>query len=124
VGIGERGVRLRAIRLGPQRDWTGECECTCNCGAGAQRRPGPHHRRVGRAREDCPRPSRPAGPAHAGLASRARCIRVAEYEIECRLWDEREVAAFGPTVVSTVRFSRATELPSSRSASTSRSTVP
>jgi peptidoglycan/LPS O-acetylase OafA/YrhL len=43
VGIGERGVRRPAIRLGPQRDWTGECECTCTCGTGAQRRPGPHH---------------------------------------------------------------------------------
>ena len=38
------------------------------------------------------------------LASRARIIRVADREIECRAWDDREVAAFAPTVVLDCAF--------------------
>ena len=38
------------------------------------------------------------------LASRARTIRVGEREIECRVWDDREVAAFAPTVVLDCAF--------------------
>jgi nucleoside-diphosphate-sugar epimerase len=46
----------------------------------------------------------PLGLPTLALASRARIIRVAEREIECRLWDEREVAAFEPTVVLDCAF--------------------
>lgn len=38
------------------------------------------------------------------LASRARLIRVGDREIECRVWDDREVAAFAPTVVLDCAF--------------------
>ncbi|WP_324667131.1 Nucleoside-diphosphate-sugar epimerase [Mycobacterium canetti] len=38
------------------------------------------------------------------LASRARIIRIAGYNIECRVWDDREVAAFAPTVVLDCAF--------------------
>ena len=38
------------------------------------------------------------------LASRARRIRVANRDIECRVWDDREVAAFAPTVVLDCAF--------------------
>jgi len=38
------------------------------------------------------------------LASRARKIRVADREIECGVWDDREVAAFAPTVVLDCAF--------------------
>lgn len=38
------------------------------------------------------------------LASRNRTIRFGGREIECRVWDDREVAAFGPTVVLDCAF--------------------
>lgn len=38
------------------------------------------------------------------LASVARTIRVGDREIECRVWDDREVAAFAPTVVLDCAF--------------------
>ncbi len=38
------------------------------------------------------------------LASRARIIRVGNREIGCRVWDDREVAAFAPTVVLDCAF--------------------
>jgi nucleoside-diphosphate-sugar epimerase len=38
------------------------------------------------------------------LASRARIIRVGDFEIGCRVWDDREVAAFAPTVVLDCAF--------------------
>jgi nucleoside-diphosphate-sugar epimerase len=38
------------------------------------------------------------------LASRPRIIRVGEREIECRVWDEGELAAFAPTVVLDCAF--------------------
>ena len=46
----------------------------------------------------------PLGLPTLALASRARVIRVADRDIECRLWDDREVAAFGPTVVLDCAF--------------------
>ncbi|TDK95912.1 NAD(P)-dependent oxidoreductase [Mycobacterium paragordonae] len=38
------------------------------------------------------------------LASRARTIRAGDCEIECRVWDDRAVAAFAPTVVLDCAF--------------------
>jgi nucleoside-diphosphate-sugar epimerase len=38
------------------------------------------------------------------LASRARIIRVGDCEIECRVWDDWEVAAFAPSVVLDCAF--------------------
>lgn len=38
------------------------------------------------------------------LASWTRTIRVGDREIECRVWDDRDVAAFGPTVVLDCAF--------------------
>jgi nucleoside-diphosphate-sugar epimerase len=46
----------------------------------------------------------PLGLPTLALASRARTIRVAECELECRGWDERAVAAFAPTVVLDCAF--------------------
>jgi nucleoside-diphosphate-sugar epimerase len=46
----------------------------------------------------------PLGLPTLALASRARIIRVGDCEIECRVWDEREVSAFGPTVVLDCAF--------------------
>jgi nucleoside-diphosphate-sugar epimerase len=46
----------------------------------------------------------PMGLPTLALASRARVIRVADREIECRVWDDREVAAFAPTVVLDCAF--------------------
>ena len=46
----------------------------------------------------------PLGLPTLALAGSARMIRVAEHEIECRLWDEREVAAFEPTLVLDCAF--------------------
>ena len=46
----------------------------------------------------------PLGLPTLALASRARMIRLGDCEIECRGWDEREVAAFGPTVVLACAF--------------------
>jgi nucleoside-diphosphate-sugar epimerase len=46
----------------------------------------------------------PLGLPTLALASRARIIRVADREIECRVWDDREVAAFAPTVVLDCAF--------------------
>lgn len=48
------------------------------------------------------------------LASRARGIRVAERDIECRVWDDSEVAAFAPTVLLDCAFltrGRVAEMP-------------
>ncbi|OBK96586.1 nucleoside-diphosphate sugar epimerase [Mycobacterium asiaticum] len=38
------------------------------------------------------------------LASQARTIRVGNREVECRVWDDRAVAAFAPTVVLDCAF--------------------
>ncbi len=46
----------------------------------------------------------PLGLPTLAVASRARIIRVGDREIECRAWDEREVTAFGPTVVLDCAF--------------------
>jgi nucleoside-diphosphate-sugar epimerase len=46
----------------------------------------------------------PLGLPTLALASRPRIIRVADCEIECRVWDEHEVAAFAPTVVLDCAF--------------------
>lgn len=46
----------------------------------------------------------PLGLPTLALASRPRIIRVGEGEIECRVWDDREVAAFAPTVVLDCAF--------------------
>ncbi|MCV7408070.1 nucleoside-diphosphate sugar epimerase [Mycobacterium florentinum] len=46
----------------------------------------------------------PLGLPTLALASRARIIRVADREIECREWDPAEVAAFAPTVVLDCAF--------------------
>jgi nucleoside-diphosphate-sugar epimerase len=46
----------------------------------------------------------PLGLPTLALASRNRIIRVGECEIECRVWDDREVAAFAPTVVLDCAF--------------------
>ncbi len=46
----------------------------------------------------------PLGLPTLALASRARPIRVADCQVECRVWDEREVAAFAPTVVLDCAF--------------------
>ncbi len=46
----------------------------------------------------------PLGLPTLAVASRARVIRVGDCEIECRLWDDREVAAFTPTVVLDCAF--------------------
>lgn len=46
----------------------------------------------------------PLGLPTLALASRPRIIRVADGEIECRVWDELEVAAFAPTVVLDCAF--------------------
>jgi nucleoside-diphosphate-sugar epimerase len=46
----------------------------------------------------------PAGLPTLALASRARIIRIADGEIECRVWDHRAVAAFAPTVVLDCAF--------------------
>jgi nucleoside-diphosphate-sugar epimerase len=46
----------------------------------------------------------PVGLPTLALASRARIIRVADSDIECRVWDDRAVAAFAPTVVLDCAF--------------------
>jgi nucleoside-diphosphate-sugar epimerase len=46
----------------------------------------------------------PLGLPTLALASRGRIIRVADREIECREWDQLEVAAFAPTVVLDCAF--------------------
>ena len=46
----------------------------------------------------------PLGLPTLALASRARIIRVGGCEIGCRVWDDREVAAFAPTVVLDCAF--------------------
>ncbi|WP_232022036.1 NAD-dependent epimerase/dehydratase family protein [Mycobacterium basiliense] len=46
----------------------------------------------------------PLGLPTLALASRARMIRVGDCAIECRVWDDREVAAFAPTVVLDCAF--------------------
>jgi nucleoside-diphosphate-sugar epimerase len=46
----------------------------------------------------------PLGLPTLALAGRARIIRVADCEIECREWNERVVAAFAPTVVLDCAF--------------------
>ncbi len=46
----------------------------------------------------------PLGLPTLALASRPRLIQVADFEIECRVWDDREVAAFAPTVVLDCAF--------------------
>ncbi|OBK44998.1 NAD-dependent epimerase/dehydratase family protein [Mycobacterium kubicae] len=46
----------------------------------------------------------PLGLPTLALASRNRLIRVGDYEIECRVWEDKEVAAFEPTVVLDCAF--------------------
>jgi nucleoside-diphosphate-sugar epimerase len=46
----------------------------------------------------------PLGLPALALAGRPRTIRVGDREVECRGWDEREVAAFAPTVVLDCAF--------------------
>lgn len=46
----------------------------------------------------------PLGLPTLALASRARTIRVDDREIECRVWDERDVAAFSPTIMLDCAF--------------------
>jgi nucleoside-diphosphate-sugar epimerase len=46
----------------------------------------------------------PLGLPTLALASRSRIIRVSGCEIECRVWDDRKVAAFAPTVVLDCAF--------------------
>ncbi|RFZ70567.1 NAD dependent epimerase/dehydratase family protein [Mycobacterium marinum] len=46
----------------------------------------------------------PLGLPTLALASRARTIRVGDRDIDCRVWDEREVASFAPTVVLDCAF--------------------
>lgn len=56
----------------------------------------------------------PLGLPTLALASRARIIQVGDCEIECRVWDDREVAAFAPTVVLDCAFltrDRVTHMP-------------
>ncbi|MDH6247879.1 NAD-dependent epimerase/dehydratase family protein [Mycobacterium sp. OTB74] len=57
------------------------------------------------------------------LASRARMIRVGDREIECRVWDDREVVAFAPTVVLDCAFltrGRVAEMPPGEYVATNR----
>jgi nucleoside-diphosphate-sugar epimerase len=66
----------------------------------------------------------PLGLPTLPLASRARIIRVGEREIECRVWDEGEVAAFAPTVVLDCAFltrDRVTDMPLDEYLSANRS---
>ena len=46
----------------------------------------------------------PLGLPTLALASQARAIRVGDCEIGCRVWDDRGVAAFAPTVVLDCAF--------------------
>lgn len=46
----------------------------------------------------------PLGLPTMGLASRARTIRPGDCETECRVWDDRAVADFAPTVVLDCAF--------------------
>lgn len=46
----------------------------------------------------------PLGLPTMALASRARPIRVADREVECGVWEDREVAAFAPTLVLDCAF--------------------
>lgn len=46
----------------------------------------------------------PLGLPTLALASRARTIRVGDREVACHAWDDREVAAFAPTVVLDCAF--------------------
>jgi nucleoside-diphosphate-sugar epimerase len=46
----------------------------------------------------------PLGLPTLALASRSRIIRIGDREIECRVWDDREVADFKPTVVLDCAF--------------------
>ena len=46
----------------------------------------------------------PLGLPTLALASRARTIRVDDHEVGCRVWDDRELAAFAPTVVLDCAF--------------------
>jgi len=46
----------------------------------------------------------PLGLPTLAVASRARMIRVGDCDIECRVWADREVAAFAPTVVVDCAF--------------------
>ncbi|SPM27984.1 NAD-dependent epimerase/dehydratase family protein [Mycobacterium terramassiliense] len=46
----------------------------------------------------------PLGLPTLALASRPRLIRVADRDIECRVWDNRELIAFAPTVVIDCAF--------------------
>jgi nucleoside-diphosphate-sugar epimerase len=66
----------------------------------------------------------PLGLPTLPLASRARIIRVGEREIECRVWDEGELAAFAPTVVLDCAFltrDRVTDMPLDEYLSANRS---
>ncbi len=56
----------------------------------------------------------PLGLPTLALASRPRMIRIGDRDVECRVWDDREVAAFAPTVVLDCAFltrGRVAEMP-------------
>ncbi|WP_255313744.1 NAD-dependent epimerase/dehydratase family protein [Mycobacterium malmoense] len=60
------------------------------------------------------------------LASRARTIRVADRQIKCSAWDDREVAAFAPTVVLDCAFltrDRVAEMPLDEYVATNRNLI-
>jgi nucleoside-diphosphate-sugar epimerase len=46
----------------------------------------------------------PLGLPTLALAGRARVIRVGDYEVECRVWDDAEVRDFSPTVLLDCAF--------------------
>lgn len=68
----------------------------------------------------------PLGLPTLALASRARVIRVAERDIECRVWDDGQVAAFAPTVLLDCAFltrGRVAEMPLDTYVATNRSMI-
>lgn len=65
----------------------------------------------------------PLGLPTLALASRARSIQVAGREVECRAWDDQEVAVFAPTVVLDCAFltrGRVAEMPLNEYVATNR----
>jgi nucleoside-diphosphate-sugar epimerase len=65
----------------------------------------------------------PLGLPTLALASQARSIRVAGCEVECRAWNEQEVAVFAPTVVLDCAFltrGRVAEMPLDEYVATNR----
>ncbi len=65
----------------------------------------------------------PLGLPVLALASRPRAVRVADREVACRVWDDREVADFAPTVVLDCAFltrGRVAEMPLEEYVATNR----